>query len=144
MTDPIEGARGGLSLRGATREPTVSGAPAPPRMSAAALAEAQLAAYLVGDLDGFCACYADDVRVIGESGEVELEGMERFRARYASLFARGGYGATVNGRLFLAEHCVDLEHWWRVDPETGARFEGTALIRYSVVDGKIAVVQFLR
>jgi hypothetical protein len=41
-------------------------------------------------------------------------------------------------------HCVDLEHWWREDPETGARIEGTVLVRYSSRDGRIGVVQLLR
>ena len=50
------------------------------------------------------------------------------------------HGATVFGRLFVGGHCVDLEHWWREDPETCARIEGTELVRYSLRDGRIGVV----
>lgn len=121
--------------------------PGPPlgvEASAAALADAQLAAYVAGDLSAFCACYADDVRVLDADGQVQLDGIEAFGARYAALFSSGGYGATVHGRMFLPEHCVDLEQWWRIDPETGARIEGTVLVRYTVRDGRIRVVEFLR
>ncbi len=45
---------------------------------------------------------------------------------------------------WVGGHCVDLEHWWREDPETGARIEGTVLVRYSSRDGRIGVVQLLR
>lgn len=109
---------------------------------AVTLAQAQLDAYNRADLDAFCACYADDVRVwFGQ--ELDIEGIADFRSRYVDKFARGGFGATVPNRLSHGDHCVDEEHYWSIDPETGARSEGVILVRYQVADGKIALVQFL-
>ncbi len=125
-------------------QPVATDSPTGPAESPARMAEAQLEAYNQGDLDAFCACYHPEVRVLAADGSVELDGIAAFRGRYAPLFSRGGYGATVFGRLFVGGHCVDLEHWWREDPETGARIEGTVLVRYSLRDGRIGVVQFLR
>lgn len=106
------------------------------------LAERQLAAYNAADLDAFCACYHPEVRML--SGEdLELEGREAFRERYADMFGRGGFGATVPERLSLGDHCVDDERWWRLDPETGERSEGRILVRYRLRDGLIGQVQFL-
>ena len=107
------------------------------------LAARQLTAYNESDLDGFCACYHPEVRVLNADEEV-LQGIDDFRQRYAALFAHWQFGATVPTRLSCAEHCVDYEHWWRVDPETGERSEGEVLVRYTERDGLIAVVQFFR
>ncbi len=106
------------------------------------LAERQLAAYNVADLDAFCACYHSDVRVMtGE--DVVRTGITAFRASYARKFARGGFGATVPSRLHHGRHCVDEEHWWVDDPDTGERRGGVLLVRYLEQDGRIGLVQFL-
>ena len=57
------------------------------------LATDQLAAYNAADLDAFCACYHEDVVVLDDDGSESLRGAEAFRARYAPMFARGGFGA---------------------------------------------------
>jgi hypothetical protein len=106
------------------------------------LAFRQLAAYNNFDLDGFCACYHKEVRMF-DGEELELEGIETFRARYADMFAHGGFGGTVSRRLSVGQHCVDEEEWWRMDPETGERQAGVILVRYVERDGKIGLVQFL-
>ena len=106
------------------------------------LAARQLEAYNRSDLDGFVACYHEDVRVLhGE--EVTIEGKVAFRERYRTLFNEWTFGAEVPKRLALGPHCVDLERWWRVDPDSGQRSEGELLVRYQEKDGVIAVVQFL-
>ena len=106
------------------------------------LAEQQLAAYNAHDLDAFCACYHPEVRVFfGE--EPDIEGIEEFRERYADKFDRGGFGATVPRRLSLGAHCVDEEHWWTLDGDSGERREGVLLVRYVERDGRIGLVQFL-
>lgn len=107
-----------------------------------ALAQQQLAAYNAADLDAFCACYHPHVQML-EGEEVGCTGLDAFRARYADMFARGGFGADVPSRLGHGDHCVDLERWWRVDPETGERSEGVLLVRYLLRDDRIGVVQFL-
>ncbi|MBO6940278.1 MAG: nuclear transport factor 2 family protein [Deltaproteobacteria bacterium] len=110
----------------------------------ARLAEAQLDAYNRADLDAFCACYHPNVRVLDEEGAEVSRGIDAFRERYAALFARGGFGGRVETRLVLGSHCVDDEHWWRLDPETGERMEGRVLVRYRERDGLLAEAQFLR
>jgi hypothetical protein len=59
------------------------------------------------------------------------------------MFERGNFGATVDQRLHLGAHCVDLESWWRVGAD-GERSKGMVLVRYLERDGAIGVVQFLR
>jgi len=106
------------------------------------LADRQLAAYNAADLDAFCACYHPHVQMF-DGEELDCEGRDAFRARYADLFAAGGFGATVPSRLDHGGHCVDEEHWWRVDSETGERRTGILLVRYREREGLIGVVQFL-
>lgn len=108
------------------------------------LARRQLEAYNAADLDGFCACYHDDVRVLDEDGVVVCRGMEAFRARYAPMFATGAFGGTVDTRLAVGEHCVDHERWWKLDPASGERSEGELLVRYRVRDGLLGEAQFFR
>ena len=105
------------------------------------LAQRQLDAYNAGDLDAFVACYHPDV-VVWEDGEVSVRGRTAFRERYEDLFAGGGFGASVPGRLAEGPHCVDLEVWWR-EAEDGMRNEGRILVRYTWKEGHIGEVQFL-
>ena len=109
----------------------------------ATLASRQLDAYNESDLDAFVGCYHPAVRVF-EGEALVCEGTNAFRARYARLFTDFEFGARVDERLDVGPHCVDLEHWWRIDPETGARSEGAILVCYEAVEGRIGVVRFLR
>jgi hypothetical protein len=108
----------------------------------ARLAEKQLDAYNQSDLDAFVACYHPDVRV-WNGDEQSIAGIDEFRERYQDLFSEWQFGATVPQRISLSTHCVDLEEWWRIDPETGERSEGQILVRYEERDGLIGTVQFL-
>lgn len=110
-------------------------------MDVLALATRQLAAYNAADLDGFCACYHEDVVVL-DDGVEQVRGIEAFRARYAAMFARGGFGASVPGRLAMGRHCVEHERYWR-ETEDG-RVEGEVIVRYTEREGRIAVASFLR
>lgn len=101
-----------------------------------ALAAAQLDAYNRADLDAFCACYSNDVRVFRD-GELISEGAVAFRARYQALFERGEFGARVETRQLEAARvdaggvsvsCVDFERWWRGAGEL--RAEGEVWARY--------------
>jgi hypothetical protein len=116
-----------------------------PESPVAELAAAQLEAYNRADIEAFCACYHEDVRVLDEQGEARTEGIEDFRAGYGAMFAKlREVRAEVDRRLVLGRHCVDLERWSRLDPETGERSEGVVLVRYTERDGKLAIVEFLR
>jgi len=107
-----------------------------------ALAARQLAAYNAGDLDAFVACYHPDV-VVWEGEAVTVRGRDALRDRYVALFEAGGFGATVPARLTEGAHCVDLEAWWREDPESGERTGGRLLVRYTLQGDHIGAVQFL-
>lgn len=107
------------------------------------LAARQLAAYNAADLEAFCGCYHPEVRVF-EDLEERLVGLEAFRERYRDLFSRWTFGAEVSDRLVLGEHAIDLETWWRIDPDGGERREGEILVRYSRREDRIGLVQFLR
>lgn len=107
------------------------------------LAARQLSAYNTSDLDAFVACYHPEVRVFDDL-ELSFEGRDAFRARYAPMFEHGDFGGEVPQRVVMGIHCVDLEHWWRRDPETGERRHGSLLVRYTERDGLIGTVQFLR
>ena len=48
------------------------------------LAQSQLLAYNQSDLDAFCACYHDQVRVRDQQGHCVAEGIDAFRQRYVA------------------------------------------------------------
>jgi hypothetical protein len=109
----------------------------------AELAARQLEAYNARDLDAFCACYADDVRVLDEGGAVSFAGLDEFRRRYEPLFA--GWDEVhgeVTQRLVLEPHVIDDERWRRA--RAGERREGRVLVRYTAREGRISTVQFFR
>lgn len=106
------------------------------------LAIKQLEAYNRADLDAFCACYHPDVVVLDSEGRETLRGAEAFRCQYAPMFAQGEFGADVVERLSVASHCVDHERYWRTTGQDVVR--GELLVRYSLRDDLIGVVQFLR
>ena len=107
------------------------------------LAARQLEAYNASDLDAFCACYHAEVEVWNDR-EPAFSGLVDFRERYRDLFERWTFGGEVPERLSMGDHAIDLEHWWRVNPDTGERTEGDLLVRYTLRDDLIGVVQFLR
>jgi len=107
------------------------------------LAQRQLDAYNSADLDAFVASYSQDVRVF-EREKLISEGKEAFRERYTALFTSFHFGASVEERLTEGDHCIDLERWWRIDPETKERTEGKILVCYTLHEGLIGLVRFLR
>lgn len=108
------------------------------------LARQQLEAYNAADLDAFCACYHEDVRVIDADGAELCRGIEAFRVRYEALFATRSFGATVEARVVVGEHCVDHERYYRIDPVTQRREEGEVLVRYRLREGRLGEAQFFR
>ena len=108
----------------------------------AALAARQLEAYNACDLDAFVACYHPDV-VVRSGDEITVTGIDAFRERYTDLFDRWNFGATVPERMDHGPHCIDLEDYWREDPETGERSEGRVLVHYTLRGDRIGQVRFL-
>jgi hypothetical protein len=101
--------------------------------------EAQLAAYNAQDLDAFCACYHDDVRVEDGHGVVLSTGIATFRQKYATVFARYPTNRAV------VVHSMRIGSWV-IDEEQVTGRGGPALhavVIYRVRDGRIASVRFL-
>ncbi len=74
------------------------------------LAQRQLDAYNVGDIDAFVACYAEDVRVsLFPSEPLILEGRAALRARYGPYFERSAPQATLVKRMVLGAVVIDEE-----------------------------------
>jgi len=108
------------------------------------LIERQLLAYNRQDLDGHCACFAQDVTVSNLGEAPNLTGAEAYRSRYAGLFAQFPQNrATVVNRIVVGAWAVDHERVERIpnaaDP---APFDVLAL--YHVKDGRIGSVRFVR
>lgn len=108
------------------------------------LSTRQLAAYNRCDLDAFCACYHPDIEVLDARGVVVRRGMAEFRAGYGEMFARHrDVHAEVDARLVASPHVVERERWSRVNLATGARTEGTVLVRYTELEGLLRWAEFL-
>jgi hypothetical protein len=105
------------------------------------IAQGQLDAYNVQDLDAFCRFYADDVVVANLGGEPTGQGMDALRARYAKLFAEFPENRVeLKGRIALGQTVIDHELVIRAP---GAEtFEVAAI--YTIADGKIARVDFAK
>ena len=110
-------------------------------MSPAEIAQGQLDAYNVQDLDRHCAFYADDVVVADLNGAVTRHGMAAYRATYAKLFADFPHNkAEVVSRIAVGDVVIDHE---RVTRTPGAEPFHVAAI-YTLRGGKIARVDFVR
>ena len=106
------------------------------------VAQHQLDAYNASDLDAFVNYYHSDVRV-WDGSDLVCEGIEAFRTRYVDLFERYEFGATVTERLVGRRHCLDVEHWWRISPETLERQQGVVWVHYTAQANRLIEVRFL-
>jgi hypothetical protein len=107
----------------------------------ATVAQGQLDAYNVQDLDAFCAHFADDVIVADMNGPVRVEGMAAYRAKYEQMFADFPTNrATLLGRIVVGNVVIDHERVCR--SPTDEPFEVAAI--YTVKDGKIMRVDFVK
>ena len=105
------------------------------------LAARQLQAYNQSDLDRFVECYHDEVEVYRD-GKLMTRGKADFRERYRQMFEEMDFGATVPKRIATEKTCADLEHFWRIDPHTGEKSEGSVLVVYELREGRIGTVRF--
>jgi hypothetical protein len=105
------------------------------------VAQGQLDAYNVQDLDAFCAFYAPDVVVAELNGPVTMRGREEFRAKYAGIFAQNPTNrAELVGRVVIGNRVIDHE---RVTRTAGGESFDVAAI-YTIADGLIVRVDFVK
>ena len=105
-----------------------------------AVAQAQLDAYNVQDLDKYCTFFTDDVVIADVGGAVASEGLGALRDRYAGAFARfPGNKAELLNRIVLGGAVIDHERVDRGDGVTPV-FEVAAI--YTFRGDKIARVDF--
>jgi hypothetical protein len=105
------------------------------------IAQRQLDAYNVQDLDAFCAHFTDDVCVADLHGPVTLEGLPAYRARYAKVFADfPANHVTLLGRIAVGSVVIDHERVVR-SPDV-APFDIAAI--YTFRGEKICRVDFVR
>ena len=114
---------------------------APACISPFDVAEAQLEAYNAHDLDGHCACFADDVVVADLNGAVTISGIAAYRAKYEQVFADFPENhAELLNRIVVGNNVIDHE---RVKRSPGADpFEVAAI--YTIADAKIVRVDFVK
>lgn len=109
------------------------------------LSDRQLAAYNARNIEAFCACFAEDVRVLDEAGQVSMAGMAEFRERYSALFTKwSAIGASVLKRMHLEPHVVEHEAYFRKDAAGVVQESGEVIVRYTRKGDHIAFVEFLR
>ena len=105
------------------------------------VAEAQLEAYNAHDLDGHCACFADDVVVADLNGDVTISGIAAYRAKYQQVFADFPQNhAELLNRIVVGNRVIDHERVKR-SPDADP-FEVAAI--YTIVDAKIVRVDFVK
>ena len=109
--------------------------------SPSAVAQAQLDAYNVQDLDAHCAQFDDDVTVADLNGAVSVSGIAAYRARYAKVFADFPENkAVLLARIAIGNVVIDHE---RVHHTPASEpFEVAAI--YTIADGKIRRVDFVK
>ena len=105
------------------------------------VAQAQLEAYNTQDLDGHCACFADDVVVADLNGAVTVSGLAAYRAKYEHVFADFPQNhAELLNRIVVGNRVIDHERVKR-SPDADP-FEVAAI--YTVADAKIVRVDFVK
>jgi hypothetical protein len=114
---------------------------APACISPFDVAEAQLEAYNAHDLDGHCACFADNVVVADLNGAVTISGIAAYRAKYEQVFADFPQNhAELLNRIVVGNNVIDHERVKR-SPDADP-FEVAAI--YTIADAKIVRVDFVK
>ena len=110
-------------------------------LSPADIAQGQLDAYNVQDLDAHCAFFADDVSVADLNGAVTLQGIAAYRAKYVQVFDDFPQNrARLVNRICVGQTVIDHEDVSR-GPD-GPSFQVIAI--YTIAGGKIARVDFVK
>lgn len=114
---------------------------APACISPFDVAEAQLEAYNAQDLDGHCACFADNIVVADLNGAVTISGIVAYRAKYEQVFADFPQNhAELLNRIVVGNNVIDHERVKR-SPDADP-FEVAAI--YTIADAKIVRVDFVK
>jgi hypothetical protein len=101
----------------------------------------QVRAYNEPDLEGFVACYAEDVVVEDGDGVILLSGCDEMRERYGRLFERSpDLHAEILTRIRIGSYVVDEE---RVTGRPDGDMHAVAVYRLDD-EGLIDRVRFLR
>lgn len=104
------------------------------------LAQRQLNAYNLRDVEAFLAPYAPDVEILALDGTVRLKGLEAMRKRYAEIFQKSpGLHCELVKRMAVGRFVLDEERVTGMGDEVIR-----AIAIYEVQDGRIAKVRFLR
>ncbi|GFD79308.1 hypothetical protein KUL118_21700 [Tenacibaculum sp. KUL118] len=108
-------------------------------VSPRALAQEQLEAYNKRDIDAFLKPYAKGVKVYSYPNKLEYEGIEEMRKRYAPKFeTTKDLHCKIISRIVKGNVVIDEEEV----TANGATFHAVAI--YEIVNGKIAVVRFVK
>lgn len=102
-------------------------------MTATDIINGQIDSYNKRDLEGFCAWYAQDIRIIDlGTEEVLVDGMAALRLRYLGRFANPALHATILNRITIGPYVTDHE-------EVSGIREGLTwvVVTYLVQDGLI-------
>jgi hypothetical protein len=103
--------------------------------------ERQLIAYNARDVDGFVACYAEDVVIEDAEGTVLMSGREAMRERYARAFASfPNVRAEIVSRIRIGSYVIDEE---RLIGRSDGDDRAVAIYRIAA-DGSIDRVRFIR
>lgn len=108
-------------------------------VSPRALAQEQLEAYNKRDIDAFLKSYAKGVKVYSYPNKLEYEGIEEMRKLYAPKFeTTKDLHCKIISRIVKGNVVIDEEEV----TANGATFHAVAI--YEIVNGKIAVVRFVK
>lgn len=108
---------------------------------AAALAQKQLDAYNLKDLDAFLAVYSDSVKVYNHPDKLILQGKDEMRKRYTNRFSNSpDLHCTLTNRMVLGNVVIDQEYV--IFDKNKPAAEVMAL--YKMAHGKIQEVYFIR
>jgi len=101
----------------------------------------QVQAYNARDLEGFLACYAEDVVIEDAEGKALMRGLQAMRSRYGLLFTDSPEPhAEIVTRIRVGRYVID-EEWVTGTP--GGDVHAAAIYRLDD-DGLIDRVRFLR
>ncbi|WP_395647309.1 nuclear transport factor 2 family protein [Terricaulis sp.] len=110
-------------------------------MTPADIVQRQLDTYNAQDLDGFCACFGEDVELAGFNGPVTNRGQASLRERYGGLFKHFPQNhAKILHRAVVGNVVVDHEEIIRAPGQ--APFYVVAI--YTIEHGLIARADFVR
>ena len=104
------------------------------------LAQRQLNAFNIRDVEAFLAPYSPDVEILALDGTVRLKGLDAMRKRYAEIFQKSPrLHCELVRRMAVGSFVLDEERVTGMGDEVVR-----AIAIYEVKDGRIAKVRFLR